>query len=896
MKTRNGLLFALCVLTGSFGFAACSDDGGSGGDSSDLVVSESKVEMHVGESLTFNVQYKENTAITIESDDSSCVSTVAAQANTGAENNATVQIKAEKENCVAVIKVSADGKEKSVKATVLEGSVPFISITPSEINLSAGDQGKVTALFAKGVDPFANEQLNLVNNNPNCVEVADKTNATNAQGKVDIMVSAKNVTEECSAQITVSKPATVEGDVQSQTFTVNVAAGDPTAKASVLKFADDNNTSMSGDSDELMTVYARYYYEESSEGISGKSVGIQSDNNACVKSKDSSYTTDSDGKIAVELERKGVKCDAVITASVDGKQAQMNVTVTDANEIVIKSVVVNANSKYDKMGWTTFTVLDGDGVTCDVAMADLLEYANWDEATANPKNSAGEPPLVARFKAGDLKESSTTFKVDITQHKGILAFASASDESEVIVGAGCVPISKEDNNKVVTIELAPIPTNIKGNYIVYSNFDLTSAFEYNGKLAPVEEMKGGDWINWIADLFENPLNALWDFVWVNTLERLAALDTGNNTVNSILQTVVGNIGKELAGGYVKPLINGYLKDYKWYQVINEVSPDVEDLIRNMQFKGEINVDDVTGVQINTASETFKYLQYQWSSSDIKQTCISEDMKYGDPNKCRVSMSLTPKAGNEAKYETIAGTWNGTINDEDLPTGVDGLLNINSHSLTFKWASILYAAVFGEILPTALDYKDKPNITKGRYLSAFLDKLLFDSVTKYYVEKCVGKSKCAVEDGQTSEGSRIYPELTITDASKSCERFIESIVYLIYDVSKYSGVISVLADFACGDQALGQLDSWVDQSLSKLESGTQNQLTLKASNCALYDEGTTDYTKMGQPDENYYTANDVFKTDSKVETVRCEWNISLPESVSSKPIKGLFHAYRNTDDE
>ncbi|MBQ9396490.1 MAG: hypothetical protein IJU23_13380 [Proteobacteria bacterium] len=889
MKTRNGLLFALCVLAGCAGFTACSESG-SNEEEAKITVDPSSLTLEAGDTGSFNVTYLANANISVESSNTTCV-TVASPVNTGADNKGKVDISAVGSNCNADITVSADnGKVKgTVKVTVNDlPAGPFISLSDSKLKLSVGETDKVTATFANGDTPIKGEQLVLENSDSSCVEVADKTSATGANGKVDISVTAKD--HACDATITVKKPDGFDGDVKAKSFSVSVKGGgeEPSTQTAVLEF-DDEAVSMSGDSDETVKAGAKLYYKENKVGIANKTVNIVGKNNKCVKSKESSYTTGTDGKFNVELVRTGTKCDTIITASVDDTTATLAVSVTDANEIVVKRIDVNANAKYDKMGWSMLVLLDGDGVTCDVAMAELAEYAVWDDAFVNAKNSAGEAPLVASFKAKDLVDAASAIKIDVTQHKGILAFASASDESEdVILGAGCTPISKENNNTVVEIELEPIPTDIKGEYVVYSNFDLTSAFEYSGTLATVENMKGGDWVNWIASLFDNPLNALWDFVWVNTLQRLAELDLGNEKINDIVRNFVGKMGKELAGGYVKPLIDGYLKDYKWYQVIKEVSPDVEDLLRNMQFKGKIVVSEATGLQINDASETFSSLQYMWSSSDIATSgCVDAEYTYGNA-KCRKNMALSAQKGN-----AIMGSWNGAINDESLPAGVDGQLNINSHSLTFKWASILYSAVFGEILPTALDYKSKPNVQNGRYLSAFLDKILFDSIVNYYETKCVGQSKCG--DKAEQEGDKKYPALQQTDITKSCERFVEALVYLISsDASSVSGVISVAAGFACGDQALGKLDEWVDSSLSKLESNTANQLTLKADNCSLYDGGTTQYMNMGQPDEVPYTAYDVFKPDSKTLSARCEWDITLPASVSSKPIKGLFHAYREED--
>ena len=887
MKTRNGLLFALCVLAGSVGFTACSENG-SNEDTQEatLTVDPANLTLNEGETKTFNVKYTANTNITLSSSDSTCVS-VGAQANTGQENSVAITVKAESSDCSADITVSASGTDsKNVNVTVNKADGPFISLSDSKLNLNAGANDKVTATFAVGSTPEVGKQLVLVNSDATCVTVDDRTAPTGANGKVDINVTALDKT--CDATITVKKPEDYAGDVKDKTFKVHVTGNEgPVEIKKEFAFVDDS-ISINGDSSE--NVKAKAYYKENGSGVAEKAISVSSQDNTCVKSQNASYKTGSDGTFEVDVVRTGTKCETVITASVDGLEAKLNVTVTDANEIVIKRIDVNANSKYEKMGWTTVALLSGSE-TCDMALADAKEYVDWTKNLMNPKTSAGEAPLVASFKAKDLAEEAAAIKVDISEHKGILAFSSASDEStDVIMGVGCVPISKENDNTVVNIELTPLPTDIKGTYTVYSNFDLTSAFDYSGELAAVENMKGGDWVNWIAELFENPMNALWEFVWVNTLDRLAKLDTGNSTVNSILKTIVGSVGKELAGGYVKPLIEGYLKEYKWYQVIKEVSPDVEDLMRNMQFKGKIQVDEANGLQITTASETFSSLQYQWSSSDIATTgCLDKDLTYGN-SKCRKGMALGQKD------VTISGNWNGTIDDENLPAGVDGQLNINSHSLTFKWASILYAAVFGEILPTALDYKTNTNVQKGRYLSAFLDKILFESIVKYYNDKCKGKTKCNVEGaGAPQEGDKVYPELTETDVTKSCERFVEALVYLIYsDASSASGVIKVLAGFACGEQALGQLDKWVNDSLSSLESSTANQLTLKADKCSLYDGGTTQYMKMGQPDSQFYSANDIFAPDSKVDSARCEWDIKLPDSVSSRPIRGLFHAEREED--
>ena len=271
----------------------------------------------------------------------------------------------------------------------------------------------------------------------------------------------------------------------------------------------------------------------------------------------------------------------------------------------------------------------------------------------------------------------------------------------------------------------------------------------------------------------------------------------------------------------------------------------------MQFAGEFDVDQAEGTDVKHAAINYKELQYQWSykASEAKN-CIAD--AYGK-SKCRKSLTwsdanLYDKIKDSLK-DGMSGEWNGkiTLSDEG-----EDMLEINSHALKFKWASMLYVAVFYSILPEAFDY----DVKKKPLLKAFLGKILFEPIAKAYNDK--------------------HPDdkVTITKG-KECEAFIDAVDRMIVDLgSTGTGVVQTLASMACDDNVIGQLDTLLVGALDGFQASTANVLNFSSKQCSLYDEGTTNYMKMGLADDPIKTAGEIFVTGSKETSDRCQWDADL----------------------
>ncbi len=882
---RKGLIFALCAMAGGLAFVGCADDGNDKPkEIVKLTVTPSSTQLSQGDSEKITATYAANTAIEFSSSDTSCVSVSVSKATTNAEGSVDFDVKADGVDCDAVVTVKAGAATGTVNVKVLADDVPTIKFDKNSVSLKGGEAGSNTAFYKDSdKEPIVGKDLTASSSNVNCATAMIDA-ATNADGEATINIFSLNVTADCTTTVTVT------GDGVSNSFDVKVTAeviDVPDASDPKLEFMMPEMSIANGS---ISEVSVSYFDGDNTKPLTGYIVTIASSDSSCVQYVNgASNKTDAKGVMTGKVKAMKSDCEAKLVATQGNAKAEMTVKVTEKDEIALKSVRVNASKKYDKMAKAYIYIPSSENQTCEAMLADYKTYADKDLATAN-SNADGSNPLVHAFTPAEVEAISS---ISLANTKGILAFATSVDADGFpgdVVGLGCSDVSLSNDGAALDIELVPMPTNIIGEYDLVTNFDLTSAFPRSGKELPaVEAMVAGDWVGFIGDLFENPLEALLDFVWVNTVSRLkTVVDGADGLIKTILNFIVGDSTKKLAIGALTPIIEDALKSKdgsrNWYDIITMVSPDVTDLLRNMQYVGTMSITgvDADGITINAAKENFNKLQYQWSykaegatePNGCDKTAYGVTTNASGSSTCHVPMNLGKNA--------IEGTWTGIVSDATDASYGDGLLNIQSHALTFKWATILYSAVFGEILPKALGYEDLPAVKNGRYITAFLSKLVFQPIVNNYKETKAGKNV----DGKD------YPNLSITGTGKDCEQFIESLVYLIYaEASSAAGVISMVADLACGEQALGQLDKLVEKSLSNIESSSENTLQLKAENCDLYDDGTTNYTKMGKPDEACYSAYDVFTTGSKAETLRCEWNVVLPASITGNPIKGLFHATR-----
>ena len=499
-----------------------------------------------------------------------------------------------------------------------------------------------------------------------------------------------------------------------------------------------------------------------------------------------------------------------------------------------------------------------------------------------------------------------------------------------VVAYAAVPVSVSDVNKTIVADLSILPYDITGKYHVISNFDFSSAFtptpasELGGNKYPaVENMITGDWVKFVTDLFEDAPNTLIEFAWINIIERVKDIEGVDEWIKNIFaNTLVKGVATDL----LRPIILCYADPEQlpattneeieqkekciaknnghWSQKFTTLAPDVSDLITNTQFSGTIDILEIDPERptfYKNAKETFDTLLFNWSLGTVlgsNITCVNERDYYyvkTDANSCRVPMDLSgmivvkdPETGevvmdpvtNKPVTESAISaseTWNGTI-DENV-SFADGQLNIPSHGLKLYWGSILYNAIFGTILPNAFGYGNYNSIAQQKnYLIGLMENFLFWPFVNDYVAK-------------SEEDPANYPSLYITDTTKTCQRFIEALIQSkVSNAFGYNTTISLEADLIC-NEVIGRLDEKVVDKLNSFVIVTDNGMGLKSDACTIYAEGTGKYQKLGKPDDEFYTANEIANGSM---TNRCTWDLGFKMGDTEVDVKGYFHGAREDE--
>ena len=880
MKKRSGIVFALCAVLGAAGFMACSDDSGKSSDvpAVALKADPTSISFYKGDSKTINLTGTPSVNVKIENNGPECIS-VGDKVTLDSTGSASVNVAAVGDNCAATLSIKDDSSTATVSVTVLSEDAPAFNVTPMQISMNSGEKQNISATYKDKAGAAHEGNIKAVSTDPNCVYVQNLFAFEN--GEATIEIEAKG--SECSANINLTGPANELASVQ-----VTVAKDDeelpPVEGDNVIEFDQDTLTIAYADGSGQYTLR---YSDDKGNMLGDKKLNVSiGPDNSCVKlDGGKKITTKADGSYTGSITVVSADCTAELTAT-DGKAvAKLPITVTSQTEYDVKVAAKYDSPKYDTI--ESVSVYLGNG-SCDNITVDTIQaFAKGNDAEEE-RGVDGIEPLLTTFSLEEVSVNVPT----------VIVTASAS-ASGPVTAFGCSPISIANQNDTVTVDMQAVPPSIIGNYEVVSNIDISSAFtkQAHDKLVYVEEMNAGDWVNFVVNFFDKPLDTLLDFIWVNSLDRLAMIknDKGEQVIpDFVINVLLGDTGKALVHDNVMPLLKNYLDEQGWYKIITTISPDIKDLVTNMQFygtpalQGGIHVTKTKdgGLTVEAADQIYSYLQYQLSLKGKDGASFNCDANaYGKEGSCRVNMKLKDKHLDG----TITGNWTGKISYDDIKGDI---LTIEPHNLEFKWATILYAAVFGEILPKALGYDQTESVKNGLYIKAFLEKVLFDTIVKVYED---GRAEYNSKNGCQcdSSGACKNPDddsvacRSVIKNTASCERFIEALVYLIYpNASTQISLITMAAGYACGEQGIGQLETLVGKSLAKVQAGT---FKIQSKDpCSLYDEGTIEYQHFGIKDAQAHTAYDVFKAGSKIESTRCTWDFNLNETFDAY---GLFHAYR-----
>lgn len=923
---RKSLIFAFCAMASVVGLAGCSDDSSSSSkDDSFLTVNPKSVELGLGGSEQVRVDHSNDAVVAVKSNDEKCVKVNISNQTTKVT---LFDIQAvSTTGCNTTVAVSDDyGNLETVSAKVDVAREVF-KTDKSTLNVKSGETADVVVTHTQG-GQVVEEEIVASIDDTQCAKIDYIDPDTNIPGSNgELTITVKGVSEEtCEAKLTVKSGS------NEKVVTINVSKdGSAVVSSDVIlefydlqpkegpvkiKLNDENNRS---------DLNIRAIDSATKQNASGVTVTFASSDEQCVSLVSGKKKTGNDGLVKNSVSiRNPLGCKADITISSD-KSDKTLVASVEVEEMTEYDMDVSVNADPLKAGKITYVrgaYLEGE-TSCktftndpSIIPEEIDDNSNYADATTEMRSD------------GDPLASLTFIEVPTEGGEGdgvVIVYGAGSEDPKAdVLAYGCKEIKGMASS--VAVDLTIVSPEIEGTYNVTTNIDLTSGFsctknaQGDCELPAVEDMVAGDWVHFTVDFVKTPLDTLIDFVWVNSVSRLHDISTDQSWLKTIIDFVDNPATKAIAVAALKNYLGEYLESQNWYKIFGQISGDVGDLASNMQLVGELNVDTASNGKITKASVKYNELQYQWSYGTDTTLCRSPRDYYISPATngkvtyegakyvCRKPLALDKKASSNS---TINGDWTGNIATYE---GQD-VLNINDFSVDFKWATILYVAVFGTILPEALNYANDPDVEAGRYVKSFLNKLLFQTVIAAYEKKleggkegvgtCAGKDNKWVEvetvDENGTATKKCMPKLTIaktTTDEKGCERFIEALAYMVYtDAAKVSGVIAGAATVACGDMGFGQLEKLVTDSLNKVQAATtDDMLNMGAKNCPLFDESTRDYMLVGKPDEKVYSANDII--NKKLDTRRCELGINAiygeGKDQSKIHLTGFFHAKKSKD--
>ena len=752
-----------------------------------------------------------------------------------------------------------------VNEPVNPGKDHALSLTPGVINLKLGQAGASTARYTISNLAASDIDLDIRVDNEDCASSAVSSIKTDGNGQARINVTAGN--KSCTTNVHVSAAANATITRSFEVRVSDTTGGDDPAIITIVSPANKQlNLEKKGDFKEISVAYN----EANGAAIAETRINAANSNEDCITLRAGSVTTNLDGEADLRVTANGEDCSARVTFSVSGGKVEpaiVNVQVGTPKEY---NGAVNITLDHSRINEIQELVV-GVVPNCDAFnnLSDPQKIGNELTLTNDEVISGSGSKLeLVRPRVTWAGSPITLYDISIASgQRSVVAYAISGDDN--VIALGCVGGLSVDS-KTVNLAMQVVPYSFHARYDLVTNFDLTSGFAPSqGGMPSVEFMVAGDWIGFMLKLFNDPLETLLDFFWTNTVARLKGVSGSNPAFDFIINFLVNDATKGIAIAVIKPMLETYLGETgDWYKIFRTISPDVADLISNMQLSGYMRVatTSANGTIINEGSQEYTDLQYQWSYSPTGGAptgCMPD--AYGN-STCRRRMQLNNK--NAA----INGSWNGTVRDGG---SADGLLSINSHDLNFKWATILYSAVFGEILPNALGYNENVSIQQGQYIKGFLEKLVFMTVVDAYLQRPGAKP------------------LTITGAGKECNRFLEALIYMIYegDLGIVTPIISMMTDLACGSTGLGLLEEKVRESLGKFEAGTANNFKASSTDCTLHITNSMRYTSFGRADSKPVpSAHDIVTVKPPTKTTnRCQMNVDFAIGSETIILKGIYHA-------
>ncbi|MGI5830601.1 MAG: hypothetical protein ACOX8U_10625 [Bradymonadia bacterium] len=699
--------------------------------------------------------------------------------------------------------------------------------------------------------------ITAVSKDDDCVKVdAEQTTGSNGNALFEVRAGS----DSCESTITLtSDNASLDPIVVK--ITVNEQGNVDEGKGEIVIVDPSGSLKLEIGSSGKVTVK---YNNEAKVAVPDADLILTSSDETCVKAGSKLVQTADDGKATFTVRSVGETCSASVKIAVSGLEEVHN----SVNVIVGQPLNFDAIANLVYKGTM-------DGTQVDTMTVGLLENVNDCTPYLNDPNPEVFDESFDRtvsVPGYDLTIDATAkLKVETAKSPATLVAFGVTGEgsSRVVVAYGCqsgYTLDKQEQELVVHT----YQPKLIGTYKLLSNFDLTSGFQKtSGGIPKVEAMLAGDWVEFTNQLFQDSLKTLLDFVYVNLILRVT------NEVNwQPLEQLAEPHMRELVVSAISEILkNKYLKDYKWFEYVEAIGPDISDLITNMQLEGSLKINEepnARGILTNNQLHSYERLNYRWSLQRQGEELVANpNCKEPSYTACREGMRLTSA---NSGVETMSGVWGGNV----AACAAGNCLNIDGHAMTFGWATILYNAVFGNILPKALGY-NVGNSTD--YLSLFFENILFRPLVNNY----------------NSDPENV--SVSITEGY--CPAFVEVLLRLLATSTEFTwledfinnnqSVVASVGKMAC-EKGFDSLETALTDKLAEFKITAENNILFSSKNCPLGIEGT-DYHNMGWEDDPAQSANTILK-DVDPKTNRCIWNINFQLKDTPVTIKGLFHAVLN----
>lgn len=540
----------------------------------------------------------------------------------------------------------------------------------------------------------------------------------------------------------------------------------------------------------------------------------------CLQPEALEGSTNGDGYVSMKVSSKDQDADILLQISVVGNESVAPVEVLvkvrakDSYDLVVKWNYDGIRSSFAGIKPLLF---DGDSASC----ADLFT------APLRDPGDIGQParrqnPDAERSADGSIADSVFT---SLANNSTYTVVGYGLTEAGLVTVYGCNderPTITDGRNTVIEVDLQEVPILIAGTYDLTSNFDLTSAFPRAENPAGFGDYEIGNYLDDILNLFANPGEQIW--AWLYAIPA----------IRDNLPDAIGNLGP-VVGQIIDSAIESFAP--AWFNNALVVADDISNLLTSLQLEGELVINDepdAFGKLPEGQIHRYFAVTYTWTLP-----CAN-----GESSNCGpVTKNLKEVTGDPTL--DVSGTWTGTVSGDQL--------TIERHGLLIPIGAIALGIFETVALPAIMD---DPNINS---LDKFVDALIIGNLVNLWnnrddvdiscTSNCSGGLKPAIPCGSLyGDGNSLC----------DCGNAGDVLGLLVDENGGFaSGIVSTIGQYGCSEGKAFILD-FIREFFNGIQVDSEDAFQISTANpCALLDvDGNLEYDKIGETN------------------ARCDWQMDI----------------------